>query len=424
MQGVYGKAPAKGLQVLLPPEHRPGRQQEHRQGGDLEAAGRGARRAAHQHQQGDDHAGRPAQLGQVHGVVARRPGRHRLEQRPQDLLPQGQSVPLGQLELIAKEEQRRHQDQRGRGHQHQLALEAVGPQVPPVLPHVPPGEKADAAQDDEAHHREVHQRVPHIAGQGDEGRPRRAHQVEARVAEGGDGVEHRVPNPPQPHLRAEPRGQQQRPGALQQQHGRQDEPGPANDAPHLGRGDGLLHHPPLLQADPPARQHGDGHGHRHHAHAADLDQHDDDRLAEAGPILSRVLHHEPRHAGGGGGGEQGVEKGGPLSVPGGDGHGQQHRSRQDQQREADQNDPRRCQLLFFSKEHKDPSLNDDRRLSSGTPHYSIGPAPGLSKMVIKPFRNHQGFSADVRRHAYCSTPRSSRPPLFAGSALHFPPCVL
>ena len=137
-------------------------------------------------------------------------------------------------------------------------------------------------------------------------------------------MKHRVPeSPEQPHLRAEPQSQQQRPCPLQDQRHRQNEAGPANDAPHLGCGDGLLHHPPLLQPDPPPGQHGDGRRRGHHTHAANLNQHEDHRLAEAGPVQRRVLDHQSCHAGGGGGGEQRVEKGGALPVPGGDGQGQQ-----------------------------------------------------------------------------------------------------
>ena len=58
-------------------------------------------------------------------------------------------------------------------------------------------------------------------------------------------------------------------------------------------------------------------------HAANLNQHEDHRLAEAGPVQRRVLDYQSCHAGGGGGGEQRVEKGGALPVPGGDGQGQQ-----------------------------------------------------------------------------------------------------
>ena len=110
---------------------------------------------------------------------------------------------------------------------------------------------------------------------------RRPHQVEPGVAEGGHRMKHRVPeSPEQPHLRAEPQSQQQRPRPLQDQRHRQNEAGPANDAPHLGCGDGLLHHPALLQTDLPAGKHKDGHRHGHHPHAPHLDQQKDHPLSE------------------------------------------------------------------------------------------------------------------------------------------------
>ena len=51
-----------------------------------------------------DRPGGLAQLGEVQGVVPCGPGGDRLKQRPLDLLPQGQRLPLGQPELIEQEE--------------------------------------------------------------------------------------------------------------------------------------------------------------------------------------------------------------------------------------------------------------------------------------------------------------------------------
>lgn len=243
------------------------------------------------------------------------PGGDRLKQRPLDLLPQGQRLPLGQPELIEQEEQRRQQDQCRSHRQHQLALKAVGPQVPLVLPHVSPGEESDAAQDNQPHHGEIHQWVPRIAGQGDEGRARRPHQVEPGVAEGGHRMKHRVPeSPEQPHLRAEPQSQQQRPCPLQDQRHRQNEAGPANDAPTWGAEmDSCITHRSFSPIRRPASMEMAAAA-GHHTHAANLNQHEDHRLAEAGPVQRRVLDYQSCHAGGGGGGEQRVEKGGALPV--------------------------------------------------------------------------------------------------------------
>ena len=289
--------------------------------------------------------------------------------------------------------------------------------MPLVFPHIAPGEKADAAHHDQPHHREVHQRIAHMPGERDIGRSGLcAHQVESGVAEGGDGVEHGVPDAPQPHLRAEPQGQQHGTSSLQQQHGRQDEPGPPDDPAHLGRRDGLLHHPALLQADPPARQHGNGHSHRHHAHAADLDQQNDHRLAESGPVQRRVLHHQAGDTGGGGCGEQRVKKGSPLPVPGGDGQRQQQRSGQDQQGKSDQDDPGRRHLMFSAKKHSDPSSNFNRSLCPfrQQAHYSMDAAMVLSRAA--PIRlDFAKLFLSALRHAHCSTPPSPRLPVFCFS---------
>lgn len=65
-------------------------------------------------------------------------------------------------------------------------------QMPAVAAKVLPGEKADAARDDQAHDGTAHQGVPNIIckrGKGSRG----PHQVESGVAEGGDGVEEAEP---------------------------------------------------------------------------------------------------------------------------------------------------------------------------------------------------------------------------------------
>ena len=155
-------------------------------------------------------------------------------------------------------------------------------------------------------------------------------------------MEHPVPNAlPQAELRAEPQGQQQSPHALNDQGRAEDKARHADDAAHLGRGDGLLHHPALLEADPPSGEDEEGHGHRHHAHAADLDQQQDHRLSESGPVSHGIVNHQSGHAGGGGGGEQRIQKIGAARRPGGPGEHQQQRAPKNQQQKAQNDDARR-----------------------------------------------------------------------------------
>ena len=146
--------------------------------------------------------------------------------------------------------------------------------------HIVPSEKAQPPHHKEQADHKVHQRVPHITCQGGEG-PCLPHQVKARVAEGGDRVKNTIPNAlPQPKLGTEPQRQQQGPNGFYEKSGLENESRHPHDSAHLRGGDGLLHHPALLQTDLPAGKHKDGHRHGHHPHAPHLDQQKDHPLSE------------------------------------------------------------------------------------------------------------------------------------------------
>ena len=149
-------------------------------------------------------------------------------------------------------------------------------------------------------------------------------------------MEHRVPQAaPQAELRTKAKRQHQRAHALNGKGGLQNKARHADDAAHLGRGDGLLHDPPLLQADPLAGKHKNRHSHGDHAHAAHLDEKQNDQLPKAGPVACRIMDHKAGHAGGGGRGEQRIEKRGSSPFPCGKRQHQQRRSQQDQQQKAE-----------------------------------------------------------------------------------------
>ena len=303
------------------------------QGRRLHAAGGGAGGAAHQHQDDEDGEAAFAEGRQVGGVEAGGPGRDGLEEGRPDSLAEGRAGEFEEEEIEGG-----HEDKKHRGGQDDLALHPVFFQVEAAGPDVIPGQEADAADDNQGHDREIDDRVVHEGGQGGIGGAA-AHQVKAGVAESGDGVEQAVPEAlPQAELPAEGRGHDRRAQQLEDEGHLQDEAGQADDAADLGGGDGLLHGTALLQADLLAGDQGQGHGHRHHTHAADLNQQEDDGLAEAGPIGRRVLDHEARDADGGGGGEQGVGKGRALPVPGGEGQRQNQTAQQNDGGKAENDD--------------------------------------------------------------------------------------
>ena len=237
-------------------------------------------------------------LRQIHRVKACSPGGDRLEHGRQHFLHGRQAVPLWELELVQQEEQKSKQQQsRGRD-QNELALQPVF--LEPEAPggNILPGQKPQAAYHDQQHDGDVDDGVSGVAGQGGK-RRLHTHQIEAGIAERGDGMEHRVPQAaPQAELRTKAKRQHQRAHALNGKGGLQNKARHADDAAHLGRGDGLLHDPPLLQADPLAGEDKDGNGHGDHAHAAHLNKNQNDQLPKLGPIGSGVMYHKPSHAGG------------------------------------------------------------------------------------------------------------------------------
>lgn len=91
----------------------------------------------------------------------------------------------------------------------------------------------------------------------------------------------------------------------------------------MGGRNGLLHGAALHQADSSSREDGKGSRHRNDAQSADLDQQNNDRLAELGPIGGRVVDHQARHTNGGGRREQRIQKGRDLPIFCGDGEHQQ-----------------------------------------------------------------------------------------------------
>ena len=204
-------------------------------------------------------------------------------------------------------------------------------------PYVVPDEEADAAEDDEQHYRDAHQRVVRIGHQGGKGRLD-AHEVEARVAEGGDGVEHGVPYPPpQPELGDEAYGQQHRPRELEDERAEADGAGYFHYAADADRVYALGHYAALAYAHAAAQQSGEERGDGHEAKTAYLDEQEYHHLPEAGPVSRRVHQHEARDARGADRGEErGYKARRPSALRGHRQH-EQYRPRRDDGEEAQSN---------------------------------------------------------------------------------------
>ena len=199
--------------------------------------------------------------------------------------------------------------------------------MPAVCPQVIPGEKADAAGDDEQHHGHVDRRLDGVGGEGGERLPD-AHQVKAGVAEGGHGVEQGHPQPLDPEVPAEHWGHGGGPQQFQQQGGLDGKAGQPHDAAQ-GRGrEGLLHGISLHEGNFLAGEDGEGGRHGDDPHAADLDEEQEDPLPESGPMGRGVVDHQPCDAYCRGGGEQRVPKGCGRPLPAGQGQRQQQRPQQ------------------------------------------------------------------------------------------------
>ena len=247
--------------------------------------------------------------------------------------------------VVQEEYQRGQEHQQGRGGQDHLALHPVAPKPEPMLRHVVPGQKTDAADDDQQRHRQDDPGPGAEGGQGGVGTGIGAHHVEARVAEGGYGMEQGHPYPGSA-VEGQKRRQHQQ-GARQFRHQGHpaDEPGQLHDAAHLKRRDALLEHASLQQRDLSPGDGGDEGRDCDDAQTADLDQDQNDRLSEEGPVDRRILDHQTGHAHGGGGGEQSVVYGGPCARPGRNGQHQQARAQQDDGHKTQDDDLEGANLL-------------------------------------------------------------------------------
>ena len=109
-------------------------------------------------------------------------------------------------------------------------------------------------------------------------------------------MEDGVPDAAETIVAAEGREQGEGTEELDQEGAAQDEAREADDAANLRSRDGVLHGAALHERNFTAGEEREGRGDRDDAEPADLDQHEDNRLAEARPVGAGVLYDEAGHA--------------------------------------------------------------------------------------------------------------------------------
>ena len=326
---LVGHRPAPHRHLFPARQAGPEGQQQHRQRHRLDAARRGAGRAADEHQHHRQSPGTLPQPPLSQAVKARGAQRDRLEQGVEQLLPQGHGPQGGGIVVLGDQREYRPQGQQSRRHsQHQLAVQGQPPPAPGP-DHVLPHKEAQASHHDEDRRGQQDHRVVPYPRQAGKGPISPAQQVEARVAEGGHRVEDPPPQPPcKAETGDEPGRQQRRTGPLQEKGPHQRPAHHPHHAVQVVQVKGGDHDEPLGQADPAVEGQGHHGDDRHEAQPSQLDHDQDHPLAEQAPLEPGVRQDKTRHAGSRGGGEQCGKKSGALSVPGGQGQRQQQASQQ------------------------------------------------------------------------------------------------
>ena len=145
----------------------------------------------------------------------------------------------------------------------------------------------------------------------------------------------RHPYSPYAVVPAKGRRQQQRPRQFNKKRSFQDKTGKSHDTAHRRRRDRILHGAALLQRDISPGEHKEGNGKGDNAQPSDLDQQQNNRLAEYRPVASGIQNHQSGNANCGSGGKQRLGKRRPLPC--------RRRNRQHKHQRPQQNDTRKPQ---------------------------------------------------------------------------------
>ena len=179
------------------------------------------------------------------------------------------------------------QQQTCRGRQHDFRVQAQTAETV-LVPHVAPHEKAETAEHDERHQRNVHERILRPADERLKRIVRCAHQVKACVAECRNRVEHaHCDSLRETVMRHEPAGQQNRSRPFDDERAEQHAPCQTDNAAAVRQIKPRAHHHALVQRDrsPQDKRRNSRDGHK--AESTDLNQQQDDALAEYRPRASK-----------------------------------------------------------------------------------------------------------------------------------------
>ena len=236
--------------VFLSPEHRQRIADHNGNRRGFHAARRRSGRAADQHQHDNDELRRFTHHGQICGVESRRSRRDRLKQRFQNPLSERQC-----LKLKRKKYNRRNHKKHRCCRQNDFALHPVSTDMPLVDVNIIPGQKSDAADNNQRHNCQRDCRIVRIGGQGGK-LPADTHQIKAGVAERRDRMKQSHPDSPYSEIPAENRSHQDGSDQLKHQRQPDDKPGQPDNAADLRRRDRFLHRTALHERNLAAGNHG------------------------------------------------------------------------------------------------------------------------------------------------------------------------
>ena len=228
-----------------------------------------------------------------------------------------------------------------------------------LVPHVAPHEKAETAEHDERHQRNVHERILRPADERLKRIVRCAHQVKACVAECRNRVEHaHCDSLRETVMRHEPAGQQNRSRPFDDERAEQHAPCQTDNAAAVRQIKPRAHHHALVQRDrsPQDKRRNSRDGHK--AESADLNQQQDDALAEYRPVHCRADRDESGNTARRGCCKQRVEKRRYLSVCRRNRQHQYQRTHQNRQCKADGKHRRRPHSQMPLMRRKNLRLHD------------------------------------------------------------------
>jgi hypothetical protein len=254
--------------------------------------------------------------------------------------------------------------------------QAVGIQIPPHY-------KTQTSDEDQAHTGQIDQPVIRIANQRGI-RLKTPHQVKTRIAEGRYGMEDPVVYSfCQTKFRHKSKGQEHSACSFCQKRSFDDKLCQTYDAAQLQCIDAVPQKPPVRESHPFSHHQQDRDTDRHKAQTAHLDHEKNDQLSEQCPVLIRIHHRQPCHAGGAGGCKQCGQKICSSRIPAGYRKHQQARAAQNNQKKSHCNPLDTGETVPYIYKHGDTPCQNS---VSGCFYYSISFFFCLPARMMKTFK--------------------------------------